>query len=127
MVEGRQTGIYNATGAEDRLDMGSMLNMMRDVSGSDARFVWAPETFLEQHHVEGWSELPLWIPEDYNGIFEVENRKAIAQGLSFRASTATIRDTLDWDRSRDGATLKAGLSAEREQALLANLASGADT
>jgi hypothetical protein len=30
-----------------------------------------------------------------------------------------VRDTLAWDRSRDHAPMRAGMSVEREQALLA--------
>src|SRR4029450_9955593 len=110
MVERRQTGIYNATGPEERVGMGSMLETMRDISGAAASFVWAPEAFLERHKVQAWSELPLWIPEDHNGIFEVANRKAIAQGLTFRSLSDTIRHTLEWDRSRGDGPMKGGVA-----------------
>ena len=40
--------------------------------------------------VQPWSELPLWIPDADNGIFEVRNDKAIAKGLTFRPLEITV-------------------------------------
>ncbi|MCA1637216.1 MAG: NAD-dependent epimerase/dehydratase family protein [Acidobacteria bacterium] len=85
MAEKRRVGTYNATGAEDGLTMEKMLEEIRSVSGSDAKFVWANEEFLEEQKVEAWSEMPLWLSEKYNGIFEVKNDKAIADGLTFHS------------------------------------------
>ena len=100
MTEIRQTGIYNATGAEDGLTMGRLLEECRTVSGSAATFIWASEKFLLDQKVGAWSEMPLWIPEDYNGIFLVNNDKAITAGLTFRPLSDTIKDTLTWDATR---------------------------
>lgn len=119
MAENRRAGIYNATGAEDDLTFGEMLEEVRAVSRSDAEFVWANEEFLEAQRVEAWSEMPLWLPEKYNGIFRVRNDKAIADGLRFRLLSETIKSVLD-----DIAThpsdkkLRAGIEAEREKELL---------
>jgi 2'-hydroxyisoflavone reductase len=88
------------------------------VSGSDARLVWIDESVLLERGVQPWSELPLWIPDEHNGIFEVRNDKAIAAGLRFRALADTVFDTLRWDTTRPGnEPLRAGLSREREQQL----------
>lgn len=122
MAETRQTGIYNATGAEDGLTMGRMLEECRTVSGSAATFSWATEEFLLDQKVGSWNEMPLWIPEDRNGIFLVNNDKAITAGLSFRPLSDTIRDTLTWDATRSADTeRRAGLKPVREQELLNNL------
>lgn len=119
MAEERQTGIFNATGAEDGLSFGHMLDVCREVCGSDARFTWVDERYLLDRGVEPWNELPMWIPEADNGIFEVRNDKAIAAGLTFRPLGTTVRDTFAWARMRaiDG-PLKSGLSRERERGLL---------
>lgn len=119
MAESRLTGVWNATGAEDGLTFGRMLGTCRTVSGSDAQFSWTDEKYLLDRHVQPWSDLPLWIPAEDNGIFEVRNDKAIAAGLTFRPLDDTVRDTLRWDsaRLRDEA-MKAGISADREQELL---------
>lgn len=119
MVESRVTGVFNATGAEDGLTFSRMLDVCRDVSGGDARFRWVDEAYLLARGVQPWSELPLWIPDSANGIFEVRNGKAIAKGLTFRALKTTVRDTLEWDRLRQrDEPMKAGLPRDRERELL---------
>ncbi|MFN2391903.1 MAG: NAD-dependent epimerase/dehydratase family protein [Pyrinomonadaceae bacterium] len=119
MAEKRRVGTYNATGAEDGLTMEKMLEEIRSVSGSDAKFVWANEEFLEEQNVEAWSEMPLWLPEKYNGIFEVKNDKAIADGLTFRPLSETIKETLNWIAVRPAdEPLRAGMNREKEQKLL---------
>ena len=119
MAEDRTAGVYNATGAEDGLTCGRMLDVCRAVSGSDAQFRWTDEAYLLERRVEPWSELPLWIPGADNGIFEVRNDKAVAAGLTFRPLETTAQDTLEWDRRRPiDETMKAGLSRERERELL---------
>ena len=40
MAEDRTAGVFNATGAEDGLTFGRMLDVCRTVSGSEARFRW---------------------------------------------------------------------------------------
>ena len=119
MAEDQTPGVFNATGAEDGLTFGRMLDVCRTVSGSDARFRWMNDADLLDRGVQPWSELPLWIPDAANGIFEVRNDKAIAKGLTFRPLETTVRDTLEWDRHRPmDETMKAGLPREREWALL---------
>ena len=123
MAEKRQTGIYNATGAEDGLTMERLLKECRSVSGSDATFIWASEKFLFEQEVDAWREMPLWIPEEYNGIFLVNNDKAIAAGLTFRPLSDTVKDTLIWNATRPtDVERRAGLKPERERELLKSLA-----
>jgi 2'-hydroxyisoflavone reductase len=123
MAENANAGIYNATGAENGLTMQKMLEEIREVSDSDAEFVWASEEFLEKQKVESWTDMPLWIPEKYNGIFEVKNEKAINDGLKFRPLAETIKETLDWIDIRGNEPLKVGIQMEREQELLKILSS----
>ena len=119
MAETKQAGIFNATGAEDGLSFGRMLDVCREVSGSGARFAWVDEGYLLDRGVEPWNELPMWIPEADNGIFEVRNDNAIAAGLTFRPIETTVRDTLEWVRMRAvDEPLKSGLSRDRERELL---------
>jgi 2'-hydroxyisoflavone reductase len=120
MAESRQTGVFNASGAEDDVTMGEVANTCREASGSNARLVWAEEQFLVSNGVVPWSELPLWVPSEHNGIFSARNDKAMAAGLTFRPLAETVRSTLAWDRTRSQETpLAAGLSTERERQLLA--------
>jgi 2'-hydroxyisoflavone reductase len=119
MAESRNTGVFNATGAEDGLTFGRMLETCRAVPRSDARFVWADEKLLLDQGIQPWSELPLWIPAAHNGIFEARNDKAIAAGLTFRPLAETVRDVRHWDETRaDDEPLRAGLTREREHQLL---------
>ena len=127
MVKGRQTGVYNGTGPDYRLTMGRLLDESVAVSGSEARLVWVDDKFLVDHKAGAWQEVPLWLPESdpkLAGLMRIDCGKAIAAGLSFRPLADTIRDTLEWDRTRVeppapyklfGIELApAGLSRERE-------------
>jgi len=122
MAEAHVTGVFNASGAEDALTMSTLLETCRRVSGADAEFVWVDDRIVLERGIAPWSELPLWIPAEHNGIFEARNDKAIAAGLTFRPLADTARDTLEWDRTRPhDVPLRAGLSPERERALLASI------
>src|SRR5581483_3376185 len=122
-LEARCTGTFNATGPEYRLTFGTLLDACRTALQSDAEFFWAPQAFLKAHEVEPWTQMPLWIPDDEAGGWdEISSRRAIDAGLRFRPLRDTILDTARWDRSRDqNVPLKAGITAEREAALLKEL------
>jgi 2'-hydroxyisoflavone reductase len=74
--------------------------------------------------VEADRELPMWFPavgEDA-GFGEISAAKAQAAGLTITPLATTVHDTLAWHLQRPQAErskLKAGLTAEREQQLLA--------
>lgn len=123
MVEEEATGVFNATGPERPLAMEWLLETCRVESGRKAQFVWASEQFLLQKGVQPWTELPLWVPEDGGPqahFLSVDNRRAIAAGLTFRRILETVRDVRLWEaeRSRDDDESPATLSAEREEELL---------
>ena len=119
MAENRRAGIYNATGAEDNLTFGEMLKEIRRVARAQAEFIWASEEFLEKQQVAAWSEMPLWLPEKYNGIFEIKNDKAIADNLNFRPLAKTIKSVLDDIAAQPpNKKLQAGIEPERERKLL---------
>lgn len=122
LVEKRQNGTYNATAPDYRLEMGRVLEVCRQVSGSDARFTWIPDDWLLEHEVQPWMELPLWVTgdEEHRGFHAIDVSRAIAAGLTFRPLEQTVRDTLDWDATRPAKyTWRAGMAPEREQELLA--------
>lgn len=122
LIEGHAFGIYNATGPEYELTMGRLLETSKQVSGSDAQFKWASVDFLKQNNVRSWSDMPVWIPADEEGLgaARVDVSKAIQAGLRFRPLEATVRDTLEWARTRPADhEWRAGLKPEREQELLA--------
>ena len=95
-VERRATGAFNATGPSTGI--GDMLTGIRDAIGADARFTWVDAGFLEQHEVQPWSHLPVWIPPtgEYTGFARVSVDKARAAGLTYRPFADTVRATLGW-------------------------------
>ena len=87
--------------------------------------------FLKAQKVSPWRDLPVWIPGqgDHAGFHRRDIRRALGAGLVFRPLPQTSADTLAWFKTLPQdrqATLKAGLSAEREAVLLANWAAVAD-
>jgi 2'-hydroxyisoflavone reductase len=123
MSERREAGVFNANRLPDTVTMLDVLDQCKSSSGSDAVFTWVSEAFLHREQVAAWSQMPLWLPEEdapqLSGFMFVNVDKAIAAGLRIRPLGDTVRDTLTWARKElsDG-LLKAGIDAEREQALL---------
>jgi 2'-hydroxyisoflavone reductase len=117
--EERRTGTYNATGPDYELTMGRLLEECEAVGGAGAELVWVSEDFLEDHRVEPFTELPLWVPREHAAMLAVDCSRAIGAGLIFRPLAATIEDVLAFDRARPADRgLAAGLRPEREQELL---------
>jgi len=122
MAGARKAGIYNVTGPDQPLTMGAVLDACKRVTGSDATFTWVNDEFLVENEVGPFSEMPLWIPETYNGLQAMNIQKALADGLNFRPLEETIRDTLKWNALRTGADggikPRAGMMRDREADLL---------
>jgi 2'-hydroxyisoflavone reductase len=124
LIEENAYGIYNTTGPHYELTIGKLLEVSKQVSSSDANFRWAPLEFLKQHNVEEWSDMPVWVPdiEENQGFSRMNISKAINAGLKFRPLEETVRDTLEWARTRPSDhEWRAGLTAEREAQVLAAL------
>jgi len=123
MVEQKETGVYNANGLPGSVAMGSLLEECKTVSGSNATFTWVSEDFLLQQPVTAWSEMPLWLPEraapHLKGFMFINCDKALGAGLTFRALSETVRDTLTWyETTRPNEALNAGIDRKREERLL---------
>ena len=124
LVEENASGIYNATGPDYELTIGKLLDVSKQVTGSDANFRWASVAFLNENKVEPWSDMPAWVPDDEEGagFSRVDVSKAVDAGLKFRPLEETVRDTLEWARTRPTDHVwRAGLTAEREAQVLAVL------
>ncbi len=120
MIGDKQSGIYNVTGKPFELTMEMMLEQIKTVSQSDASFTWVEEDFLNREKVREWSEMPLYMPEsvkEMQGFLSANIDKALEKGLNFRPLSDTIRNTLDWRKSKTDA-MKSGIDAERERELL---------
>ena len=123
MIERQETGVYNANGLTDTLTMASILEECKTISRSDASLTWLSEEFLLQEKVAAWSEMPLWLPEraapHLKGFMFINCDKAVTAGLTFRPLDDTIRDTLNWFKTKHAnEELKAGISRDKEQQLL---------
>ena len=121
MVEQRATGLFNATGPDYWLAMEELLAACATAAKSDARLTWVSAAFLSEQGVAPWTDIPIWIPgPEYAGFMRADISRALAAGLTFRSLHETIADTLAWHRSRPAHhEWKAGLTGERERALLA--------
>lgn len=124
MIAERITGVYNATGPARPMTARSMLERCKTAVGSAAALTWVDAKFLEQHNVTPWMDMPAWVPADGDslGFGSIDCSKAISRGLQFRELEDTARDTLAWFDTlptERRAKMRAGLTAERETALLA--------
>jgi 2'-hydroxyisoflavone reductase len=119
MAEEKRAGIFNAVGPDYVLTTRRMLEACVAVCNPQARLAWVGESFLLEHKVEPWSEMPVWLPEKESALDTCSNARAIAAGLKFHSIEETIRDTLAWARMRStDHTWRAGMTAEREAKLL---------
>ena len=128
MAEAKQTGVYTATGPAPKLTMGGMLDGIQKGIGSKAELVWVNADFLKAQNVSEWSDMPVWVPPvgEMKGFASLNIQRALDKGLTFRPVADTARDTLAWFKGQPTArqaTLRAGLKAEREAAVLATWAS----
>lgn len=122
MVERGSAGTFNVAGLADSLTLGSLLETCREVSGSDASFTWVSGRFLEQQGVGYWHELPFWLPRDQLDFWaRIDVSKALQEGIRYRPLADTIRDTLEWDRTRPPGSQRSdagGLDPEKERRVL---------
>jgi 2'-hydroxyisoflavone reductase len=120
MVEDGQTGAYNATGPEQPVSFGHLLEECRRVSESDAVFTWVAESFLLREKVVPWRDMPLWLPgQRFNGFNSVRIDRALNRGLNFRPLAETLQDLLAWEGNLpEERTLAAGLTMAQEAQLL---------
>jgi 2'-hydroxyisoflavone reductase len=118
------SGTFEVTGPAHQINRGQLLAEAREITGSDAEFVWVGEDYLVQAGVEGWTELPLWAPAaESPGLWDSDTSAAEAAGLACRPVRDTLLDTWDWMCAIEGGWQPAertpGLTPEREQELLA--------
>ncbi len=119
MVEGKATGIFNATGPAEALTLGGLLDACREAVAATFETVWVDESFITEQGLSPFQDLPCWVPTAMEGMERADISRALAAGLSFRPLGETIRDTLAWRAAEPASRpMKAGLSAERESELL---------
>ncbi|HET6656593.1 MAG TPA: SDR family oxidoreductase [Gaiellaceae bacterium] len=118
-AERRLAGVFNATGPDALLTLEELLKACGELAESHVTLRWLDERFLVEQGVQEWSDLPLWVApgvkEENAGLMSVDVSRALAEGLRFRPLRTTVHDTL----AAAEPTTDAGLTPEREQALLA--------
>ncbi|MFC5828983.1 NAD-dependent epimerase/dehydratase family protein [Nonomuraea insulae] len=119
------SGRFLVTGPAGNATYGEWLGFCKEVTGSDAEFVWMDEEFLVEQGAGTFVELPLWggpPSAETDNFWSVPTAKAQAAGLRTRAVSETVRDTWDWlreipeDKRHYGTH---GMDAEKEAAILA--------
>lgn len=91
-------GRFLVTGPPGNTTFGRWLADCVAVTGSDAELVWVLDEVLVEHHVEMWTELPLWLPAgpDTAAAWQASVDRALAAGLRCRRVADTVRDTWSW-------------------------------
>lgn len=126
-AEKRVAGRFNLTTPPRWATMGKLLETSKRVTGADTKFTWASTEFLTEHKaIEPgmWAsqEIPIWAPPSGQSLGHglVASARAEAKGLKFRPLETTIRETLEWQKTRpaEKQKLRSGLSPEREAELL---------
>jgi 2'-hydroxyisoflavone reductase len=115
------SGIFNLTGPGAPLSMGTMLETVRATLRPDATLHWVDERFVLDHDIAPWSDLPVWLPAEQEGLHRTHIARALATGLVTRPLAETVADTAAWMRDASGGGLlpNAGLAPEREAEVLA--------
>lgn len=131
-IEAQYCEVYSAVGPSERLSVKGMLEGIAAGLAVSPSFTWIDAAFLEQHEVQPWMEMTVWVPpgSEFGGLGCVDGRKAWAAGLTTRPIGEIAKDTLAWwnalpQERRDQP--RAGLGADREQAVLAAWHAARDT
>lgn len=124
LVETRTAGTFNAIGPAGAFDTKALLAGVAQGVGARPQYTWVATPWLAEKKVNGWSDLPLWLPGEgpTAGFHRRSNAAAVKAGLTFRPLPATAKDTLAWWNALPAerrAKPKTGLTAEREAELLA--------
>jgi 2'-hydroxyisoflavone reductase len=116
-------GTFNVVTPPGRHTMEELLDTARIEAGSDTAYAWIDEAFAQERGLldDETDPLPMWTPREPN-FNTFDTSRAEGEGLECRPLSQTVRDTLSWDEERGAPwPLKAGLTSEREAALLADL------
>jgi 2'-hydroxyisoflavone reductase len=146
LAEHNTAGTFHAIGPPNPGRWGDVLQACVDAAPG-AKLVWVPATWLEQNGMGGEDAFPIWVPPTgkFEGFHRWNNDRAEAAGLTFRPITDTVKGLLAWypdevkrrvrvtqelaraaeakgqppPKGPDPSALRAGPTAEQEQALLA--------
>jgi len=124
LVENKATGTYNGVGPRSPMSIAGMLYGIRAAVDNEISFTWVKADFLEEHEVQPWMHMTVWVPPvgEYAGFSSSSIQRALDAGLNFRPLANTAKATMDYWNSlpeeRRGKP-RAGLPAEKEKEVLA--------
>ena len=121
-IEQRTTGTYNTVTPPGEFTMGDLLEDCVAVTGAEMAPQWVSADFLGEH--DALQYMPIWSSTEgeESKAALVSGARAFAKGMKNRPTRETARDTIEWWRTLPAdrtATLRAGLSPEKETELLA--------
>jgi nucleoside-diphosphate-sugar epimerase len=124
LCENGVTGTYNGLGPKNGYSFAELLHGIKAVTSSDAMLTWVDTDFLTMMDVRGYREMPVWQPSRGRtaGFGRFDITPELALGLTFRPLAVTAKDTLDYYHAQPAdrqATLRAGITPEREKEVLA--------
>lgn len=115
---GRGSGPYNAVGAEEPYRARSLLEGLRDATGSTSTLTWVDWEWIQKE----MSEIPRYDPWYGMGpvpFMQVNNDRATAAGLTFRPIEDTAKDMIaNLDQRTDFPWGRGGFDAATEAELL---------
>lgn len=135
LIEDGTSGTFNALSPPGRYTIGDVVNESIAAANDLVRPAippvaeWVSTKVLDQQKVTPWADMPVWAPSegDNAGFATTSVNRAVAAGLAVRSMRETVRDTLAWHLARpevERVKLKAGLSPERELAVLSAISQG---
>ena len=128
LVEAAERGLsggVNATGPSGMTTLGGLLDLCREVTGSDAEWASVPEEDLLAAGVQEWVHLPLWLQQEVaRTAWDVDTTRARELGLPSRPLGETVADTWAWMQTSERPPLPAhrpapGLPPDLEARFLA--------
>ncbi len=119
-------GPFNTVSQPGHATMASLLEAAITATGSTARLVWVPPAVIEAAGIAPWTELPVWLPADGEGVgLHAGDVSAVfAAGMTCRPVQETVSDTWAWlqkegDPPVAASGLAHGLDPDREREVLA--------
>lgn len=125
-IERKWIGTYNTTGPRmEPMLWQEFLQIAKQHLGVETKTFWPSEDFLREQQVRSFADLPLWAPlSEDRGFMQISNDKLHSLGFELSPVENTIQDCLAWFSQSHpngvefGTSNRAGLTFEKEQALL---------
>jgi len=118
-------GAFNTVSQPGHATMAGLLDAAVRVTGSGARLVWVAPEVIEAAGIEGWTELPVWVPPtgEAAGLHDGDVAAAYAAGLTCRPVAETVAATWRWIQAEGYPPARPGigLDPEKERQVLESL------